>query len=168
MRMKGFIWLLIIFIVACSPGIVVDDNVSSIVNERTDDSNTSEEPIEIEDNKPPVKHIQAKECTYEGETYVNSQQWPANDGCNTCSCINGDVWCSEIECGTSCESSQDCEDEAVCSEGECVMPEHACGNGICESWEEEWCQPCNEEELPPGQKCTGMACNPSSCPQDCS
>lgn len=37
-------------------------------------------------------------CTYEGETYLSGDRFPAQDGCNSCFCEDGSVGCTEMGC----------------------------------------------------------------------
>ncbi|XP_062512712.1 uncharacterized protein LOC134188563 [Corticium candelabrum] len=37
-------------------------------------------------------------CTYNGRKYALGSEFPADDGCNTCNCIEGVVSCTEIAC----------------------------------------------------------------------
>lgn len=41
-----------------------------------------------------------QQCTYNGVTYESGTDFDAEDGCNTCSCENGEIACTEIACGT--------------------------------------------------------------------
>jgi hypothetical protein len=41
---------------------------------------------------------QGMACTYEGISYPHGSAFPANDNCNSCSCDNGEVVCTEIAC----------------------------------------------------------------------
>ena len=37
-------------------------------------------------------------CVYNGKTYQNGQGFPSTDGCNTCSCSNGQIACTLMYC----------------------------------------------------------------------
>ena len=37
-------------------------------------------------------------CTYGGQEYANEASFPSTDGCNNCSCSNGNVACTEKAC----------------------------------------------------------------------
>jgi len=61
-------------------------------------------------------------CTYEGVQYSNGESFPSNDGCNTCSCTNGEVVCTLMACEqNSCiDSEEQCigkEDGTECEMG---------------------------------------------------
>lgn len=58
----------------------------------------------------------ANSCTYEGETYTLGDRFPSSDGCNTCSCSESGVACTERACapGTACGARAG----ATCSESE--------------------------------------------------
>ena len=45
-------------------------------------------------------------CEYDGSFYGDGDSFPANDGCNTCSCDDGAVSCTQIGC-SSCEDIQE-------------------------------------------------------------
>jgi len=38
------------------------------------------------------------DCEYDGQTYKPGDSFDATDGCNTCSCDDGAVSCTEIAC----------------------------------------------------------------------
>lgn len=76
-------------------------------------------------------------CAYNGERYEAGQSFPAEDGCNTCTCgEDGQIGCTEIACPAAqgideCQVAEDCLDQGIdtsfCSEGE-----WACINAQCE------------------------------------
>lgn len=37
-------------------------------------------------------------CFYDGAVYGEGASWPADDGCNHCTCFEGSVYCTEIAC----------------------------------------------------------------------
>lgn len=39
-----------------------------------------------------------KSCRYNGKTYKMGESFPAEDGCNNCSCENGEVVCTLMAC----------------------------------------------------------------------
>ena len=41
-----------------------------------------------------------KGCLYNGQNYQNGQGFPADDGCNSCSCVDGQVACTTMACDT--------------------------------------------------------------------
>ncbi|MCB9639008.1 MAG: hypothetical protein H6727_08965 [Myxococcales bacterium] len=43
--------------------------------------------------------VKAATCTYNGVVYGHGGVFPATDGCNSCSCYNGQVTCTKIACG---------------------------------------------------------------------
>lgn len=38
------------------------------------------------------------QCLYNGKTYQDGESFLSEDGCNTCSCSNGQVLCTERAC----------------------------------------------------------------------
>lgn len=47
-------------------------------------------------------------CTYEGRTYPNRVSWMAADGCNECSCLDGNVGCSGLVCDAGMPGDYSC------------------------------------------------------------
>lgn len=85
-------------------------------------------------------------CVFDGRKYAPGQSFPAQDGCNTCTCArDGTVACTLRIC------------------------EGTCGNGVCEDNERVSCvQVCPDcrPGTPPEQCPCVMRC-PQVCPQDC-
>jgi hypothetical protein len=48
----------------------------------------------------PSKPVEARGCTYAGQNYADGDGFPATDGCNSCSCEDGSVGCTEIGCSS--------------------------------------------------------------------
>ncbi len=81
-------------------------------------------------------------CVFMGEPHAVGEQFPAGDGCNTCSCQADDVvTCSELACpvgdggvgdGTmaACAPSGGCNDGPFCN-GICCGIGERCDNGVC-------------------------------------
>lgn len=46
-----------------------------------------------------LKMVLPLSCTYNGVKYANGEGFTAVDGCNSCSCQNGQVGCTMIACG---------------------------------------------------------------------
>ncbi len=65
-------------------------------------------------------------CEYNGETYDVGETFPAGDGCNTCTCMEGgEVACTEIACPDPqmlCEATGGRWDEQSCGHYECGFP----------------------------------------------
>jgi len=40
----------------------------------------------------------SQSCQYGGKTYRSGERFPADDGCNSCSCGNGRVACTLMAC----------------------------------------------------------------------
>jgi hypothetical protein len=60
------------------------------------------------------------DCTYEGMAYQVGDEFPAGDGCNTCSCEQGgNVSCTLIGCSNSCDDIADQSFAAVEAAGAC-------------------------------------------------
>lgn len=73
-------------------------------------------------------------CEYQGITYSEGERFPAEDGCNTCTCgEDGQVACTELACLPPveglCQTADDCTgvelDSSFCNDGawECVEGE---------------------------------------------
>ena len=45
-----------------------------------------------------IEEEESESCLYNGVEYANGQGFPADDGCNSCSCTNGKVVCTLIAC----------------------------------------------------------------------
>ena len=68
---------------------------------------------------------QQRSCDYNGETYSVGETFPAEDGCNSCTCMEeGDgvsMGCTEMDCSepepVSCAelSIEECESNAICT-----------------------------------------------------
>jgi len=48
-----------------------------------------------------------KGCTYNGAKYSDGDSFKATDGCNTCSCNDGDVLCTEMYCDNESNNDQE-------------------------------------------------------------
>lgn len=46
----------------------------------------------------PFSKEEVKTCTYDGIEYSEGDGFPSEDGCNTCSCTNGEVACTLMAC----------------------------------------------------------------------
>lgn len=72
----------------------------------------------------PLPEVDCAACTYGGVTYQDGDSFPAADGCNTCTCDNGSVGCTEIGCPTPCDGIQ----TLLCPPGEyCKHDGGTCG-----------------------------------------
>lgn len=52
-------------------------------------------------------------CEYNGWAYTDGESFSASDGCNTCTCSNGDIVCTEMACvdtPTTCDVGEVCTD----------------------------------------------------------
>ncbi len=75
-------------------------------------------------------------CTYAGKTYPSGDTFAAGDGCNSCTCLDGNVTCSSQSCPDanpmSCEPSGGCPSGPACGgAGVCCGVGEACVNGVC-------------------------------------
>ncbi len=67
-------------------------------------------------------------CTYEGKSYQQGDSFPANDGCNTCSCAaDGSVYCTLKAC--ACDYSAPGRKWVLRSPDECKVALFACAEG---------------------------------------
>ena len=89
-------------------------------------------------NKDVVKQQnELQSCLYNGVKYVEGTGFPAEDGCNSCSCTDGEVVCTMIACDTVCVDTRDqCkgkEDGTACEIGVwCDDNGLRCGGGVCD------------------------------------
>jgi|GEM_PF-3176196 len=51
----------------------------------------------------PTDQPQPVGCTYDDATYKEGESFPDSDGCNTCTCSNGRIICTEHACQVECE-----------------------------------------------------------------
>jgi hypothetical protein len=81
----------------------------------------------------------AGSCTYDGQTYAAGSSFPATDGCNTCSCADGMVACTEMACapdgtgGSSGCAGQPCGAQACTIEVQCLVPPCLPRDGYCDA-----------------------------------
>lgn len=47
---------------------------------------------------PALLQACGKSCKYEGRTYDDGDEWMCSDGCNTCSCAEGEVIPTRLAC----------------------------------------------------------------------
>ncbi|EYF03287.1 hypothetical protein [Chondromyces apiculatus] len=68
-------------------------------------------------------------CSYGGETYDEGESFPAEDGCNTCSCdSDGSVLCTQIGCTPHCDTP-----EGPILVGDIYVPDNgSCSFCICD------------------------------------
>ena len=53
----------------------------------------------IRDNEDPIiVNPLSKSCQYNNKTYKSGEGFPSEDGCNSCSCDNGNVACTLMAC----------------------------------------------------------------------
>lgn len=50
---------------------------------------------------PNVNTILPIQCSYNGKIYKSGDSFPAQDGCNTCSCQGGKIACTLMACNNS-------------------------------------------------------------------
>lgn len=76
-------------------------------------------------------------CNYEGKTYKVGNSFPASDGCNSCSCENGNVICTEMACGDSVSienETQECfYNNKTYREGDSFQAGDGCNSCSCEN-----------------------------------
>ncbi len=79
-----------------------------------------------------------RDCEYMGRTYAHGERFPAGDGCNGCSCDDGQVACTLIACldggmpdaPTACTPNGTCTTGPACGLTCCAQGER-CENGVC-------------------------------------
>lgn len=76
------ILILVAFVAVFLLGVFLGSNIKSAQN--------GESPI----NLNPF----SKSCQIGGKTYKSGESFPAEDGCNSCSCDNGNVACTLMAC----------------------------------------------------------------------
>lgn len=118
-------------------------------------------------------------CTAEGcvvdAVCMDGDSKPADDGCNTCTCLDGQWACTERACppemcaeGDTRDAEDGC-NTCVCSNGEWACTERACPPEMCEDGDTREAEDgCNTCTCLNGQwACTLIAC-PTACePQEC-
>jgi pacifastin inhibitor LCMII len=91
-------------------------------------------------NPEPVEAI----CVYDGMTYEIGDSFPADDGCNTCSCdADGSVACTEMACGCDYAGTWYDQGESFwatdgCNQCTCMGEGVACTKMWCACTGEEW------------------------------
>jgi hypothetical protein len=72
-------------------------------------------------------------CVYDGKPYPHGQQFPANDGCNTCVCADGEIQCTQMACEPvqECRAASDCAEQGI-DTSFCPDGAWACLEGQCE------------------------------------
>ena len=78
----------------------------------------------------------AGSCVYDGTTYAEGSSFPATDGCNTCSCTDGMVVCTEMACaagGNPDCAGQPCGAQACTIEVQCLVPPCVPIAGYCDA-----------------------------------
>ncbi|XP_072014296.1 uncharacterized protein [Amphiura filiformis] len=105
----------------------------------------------------------ARECNYNGGTYTNGQSRPDGDGCNTCTCSNGNWQCTRIACGDSCPNGAQ---PVRCAADPCIVSSCAAfPNARCRP---NFCSGCNAEfyDHISGRRLTSEQCG-AACPSNC-
>jgi hypothetical protein len=77
-------------------------------------------------------------CDYNGMTHQHGESFPSDDGCNQCSCYNGQVMCTLMACISTCEYEGETYEEGAsfpssdgcntcsCSSGRVICTKRAC------------------------------------------
>lgn len=87
-------------------------------------------------------------CVYDGQSHGFGDEFPATDGCNSCSCTEDGVLCTEIGCG----SPNTCEyDGTTYDIGEEFPATDGCNTCTCSA---------------DGVLCTEIGCEPNTCEYD--
>lgn len=66
---------------------------------------------------PPATTPDTGSCIYDGQTYANNSSFNSTDGCNTCTCTDGEVACTLMACEEEEETLPE-EEEETQDEGE--------------------------------------------------
>lgn len=61
-------------------------------------------------------------CSYGGKSYSSGQSFPSLDGCNSCSCLNGAVACTERACAGDLATGDGGADVVMCTADTPVFP----------------------------------------------
>ena len=108
-----------------------------------------ENPFSKESTPPAEENM--LDCEYQGEVYEDGESFPSSDGCNSCSCVSGEVVCTLMACeeeecidtkdqclglsdGTECEMGVWCDGNGLkCGGGVCTgLSTGTCRNEVCE------------------------------------
>ncbi|MFH2019515.1 MAG: hypothetical protein ABII80_02800 [bacterium] len=105
-------------------------------------------------NKPFSLNIFAKSCEYNGNTYKQGEGFEDVDGCNSCSCQNGNVSCTVMACEENYMPDEDPIDPYA-SDLSCYYNgvTYQAGEGFQDTDSCNWCS-CDDGEV----ACTTMAC----------
>ena len=105
-------------------------------------------------------------CTVGGVTYAVGDSFPAEDGCNTCTCgEDGNAACTEIGCATGCEYEgafhEDLESFPAgdgCNTCTCIGGEVGCTEKACPPCEYNGMTYATGETFPAGDGCNTCTC----------
>lgn len=115
-------------------------------------------------------------CTFMGRTYQEGETFPAGDNCNSCSCLDGEVACTDVACSDggvpdaagACAPTQGCPSGPACG-GRCCDTGERCENGVCMCGQNPACgagDNCEAAGPIGGDQCGGICCGASGpCPQ---
>ncbi len=67
-------------------------------------------------------------CEYDGRTFPSGASFPATDGCNRCSCEDGDVSCTLVDCLDGCAHGS-----AFYAVGQSFPASDGCNTCVCEA-----------------------------------
>jgi hypothetical protein len=65
-------------------------------NKSDQENNIADDTIQINDDQE--QNISNQSCTVDGVEYLDGESFPSSDSCNTCTCDNGIVSCTEKAC----------------------------------------------------------------------
>lgn len=82
---------------------------------------------------PPPPPPPKKNCDYEGTSIPHGTKFPAVDGCNTCSCQDGSLACTEIGCTTPTESACILDGKVYESGSSNVPDPESCNSCTCDN-----------------------------------
>lgn len=104
-------------------------------------------------------------CSYEGVFYSDGDSFDALDGCNRCTCKDGDVLCTEKACERKCIGAGEkltLDKGEVCCKGLIQVDNCSFSKGKCLCSDSNWarCLPC-------GDGTCGSDENFCNCPEDC-
>jgi hypothetical protein len=101
------------------------------------------------------------DCVYGNARYDDGDVFPADDGCNTCACTQGEVMCTLVSC-PECRALYECGVGPPCGDDCCGRGEY-CVNGACRCGDGPACGD-GDTCVAPGPYSCGVVCCGASAP----